>query len=126
MVYQVIDMLRFSKATEIRILCANLWSIRKVGNAKLENFAVLVWKMNVEKSRDFIQDYYGNYADVTGESYGDKIEIHYFQKKRKELWHQGKWLRLSIDHGVKKGGKNFVNKVKGTKWIQSILEPMFI
>ena len=118
-------MLRFSKAIEIRILCANLWSVKKVGNPKLENFAVLVWKTNVEKSRDFIQTYYGHYADVTGESYGDKTEIHYFQKKRKELCHRGKWLWLSIDHGVKKGAKNLVNKATATKWIQSILEAIF-
>ena len=35
----------------------------------------------VEKSRNFIHDYYGHYAVVTGESYGE-IEIDYFQKKR--------------------------------------------
>ena len=35
----------------------------------------------VEKSRDFIQGDYGNYAVVTGKSYGDEIEIKYFQKR---------------------------------------------
>ena len=35
----------------------------------------------VEKSRDFMQDYYEHYAAVTWESYGNEIEINYFPKR---------------------------------------------
>ena len=69
--------------------------MKKVGNPKLEKFAILVWKMNlVKKSKRFYaglyyghyavvtgEGYYGHYAVVTVESYGDEIEINYFQKK---------------------------------------------
>ena len=45
-------MLRFSKTIKIRILFANLVEIHyyKVGNHKLENFAILVQKMNLVKN----------------------------------------------------------------------------
>ena len=39
----------------------------------------------VEKSRDFMQDYYGYYAVATWESYGDEIEINYFPKREKNF-----------------------------------------
>ena len=39
----------------------------------------------VEKSRDFMQDYYGHYAVATWESYDDEIEINYFPKREKNF-----------------------------------------
>ena len=39
----------------------------------------------VEKSRDFMQDYYGHYTVATWESYGDEIEINYFPKREKNF-----------------------------------------
>ena len=49
-------MLRFSKTIKIRILFANLVEIHyyKVGNRKLENFAILVCKINLVKNQEFI------------------------------------------------------------------------
>ena len=38
-----------------------------------------------EKLRDFMQDYFGHYAVLTGESYGDEVEINYLQKREKSL-----------------------------------------
>ena len=38
-----------------------------------------------EKLRDFMQGYFGYYAVVTGECYGDEVEINYFQKREKNL-----------------------------------------
>ena len=39
----------------------------------------------VEKLRDFMQDCYGYYSVLTGESYGDEIKINYFQKRGKNF-----------------------------------------
>ena len=38
-----------------------------------------------EKLRDFMQDYFGHYAVLTGECYGDEVEINYLQKREKNL-----------------------------------------
>ena len=53
-------MLTFSKTIKIRVLCANLverhWFdvSKKVANPKPDNFALLVWKMNLVKNQVFI------------------------------------------------------------------------
>ena len=54
-------MLAFSKTIKIRVLCANLVEIqwfdvsKKVTNPKIDNFALLVWKMNLMKNQEFIR-----------------------------------------------------------------------
>ena len=54
-------MLAFSKTIKIRVLCANLVEIhwfdvsKTVKNPKLDNFALLVWKMNLVKNQEFIR-----------------------------------------------------------------------
>ena len=54
-------MLAFSKTIKIRVLCANLVEIqwfdvsKKVTNPKIDNFALLVWKMNLVKYQEFIR-----------------------------------------------------------------------
>ena len=60
MVYQVIANVKIFKSYQnlnfMFYLGRNtlLWSIKKVGNLKLENFAILVCKINLVKNQEFI------------------------------------------------------------------------
>ena len=54
-------MLRFWKAIEIRVFCANLvgrnkllWCIKKIIKPNLNNFRIVVWKMNLVKNQNFL------------------------------------------------------------------------
>ena len=38
-----------------------------------------------KKPRDFMQGQHGHYPVVTGDSYGDEIEINYFQKRERNF-----------------------------------------
>ena len=63
----------------------------------------------VEKSRDFMQDYYGHYAVVTGESYGDETEISYFQKTEKYFVTKENNFDSQLIIELKRVQGNFVN-----------------
>ena len=60
MVYQVIDNVKVFRAYQNQsFMCwfgrnPQLWWIKKVANPKLDNFAILVWAINLLKYQEFI------------------------------------------------------------------------